>query len=187
MELLLAPNLELFLFSPGRCSFWRKKGLKGAATDRVSPIMVWNPSLFRGYDVFLEDVKRLSQVISGVANILLLISTLRDQLTWLAAKNTIVFMVFYQKRLMCCLFDFFPVPGAMLRWTLTATENSHCPRPKKERPSPLPDSFFSKEDGCVGLFVLDDMFLESQLRNQRNNHTKKGSTHQLEYFYIIIF
>ena len=27
--------------------------------------------------------------------------------TWLAAKNTIVFMVFYQKRLMCCLFDIF--------------------------------------------------------------------------------
>ena len=155
---------------------------------RAGPVGAWGRWAIRNN----WDVSRLPRVISSVAIILQF-----DIYTGINWHWHHFFMIFHQQKhrkavlfvsfsawclVLCCVGN----TGFPMGWTPKATEDSKkSPRPKKERPSPLPDSFFSKEDLIDTSFLLDDFVWKSAKKpkimgRKKQAYTKKASTHQLE-------
>ena len=133
------------------------------------------------------DVSRLPRFISSVAIILQF-----DIYTGINWHWHHFFMIFHQQKhrkavlfvsfsawclVLCCVGN----TGFPMGWTPNATEDSKkSPRPKKERPSPLPDSFFSKEDLIDTSFLLDDFCLKVS-QETKNNGEKETSIHKKSF------
>lgn len=200
-QFLIVPSWVFSFFCLGK---WRL-GLPGLLPGNMSGLA----QLGHGGDEQLAtigmsaDYLRSSQVLQSFCN---LISTPGS------TDMAPLFHDIYQKSIekLCCVCLFFslclvlccvehracvdwPQHTPVLGWTPREPPKTpkRAPRPKKERPSPLPDSFFSKEDGCHASFFLMICFLKVSQETEKKDGEKKttipkkSSTHQLEIFHDI--